>query len=131
MRAPRDLVRRRTHLMRTRAALLAPVPPTTSPYNLPERGQKIADQAPREGVADRCAPPAVHQSVEVDWALIPSDDQRLGPRALSMVQAANHPEANPRYLVHTVPGLGQSLSLGRRDDIHDRARCPRGPALVS
>ena len=42
MRATRDLLRRRTHLMRKRAALLAHVQNTNAPYNWPKIGQKIA-----------------------------------------------------------------------------------------
>ena len=41
-RATRALLRRRIHLMRTRAELLTHVQHTNSPYNLPEIGQKMA-----------------------------------------------------------------------------------------
>jgi len=94
MRATRDLLRRRTHLLRTRAALLAHVHNTNSQYNLPEIGQKIADKANRAGVADRCADPAVHKSIEVDLALLPYDDQRLNDIELSIVKAATHHDAH-------------------------------------
>ena len=69
MRATRDLLRRRTHLMRKRAELLAHVQNTTSHYNLPAIGKKIAYQANRDGVAQRFAEPAVQQRIEVDLAL--------------------------------------------------------------
>jgi transposase len=75
MRATRDLRRRRLHLTRTRAELLPHVQQTTWPYNLPELGQKIADQANRHGVAARFPDPAVHKSVEIDRALIDFYDQ--------------------------------------------------------
>jgi transposase len=45
MRATRDLLRRRNHLMRKRAELLAHVQNTNSQYNLPDIGKKIAYQA--------------------------------------------------------------------------------------
>jgi hypothetical protein len=41
-RATRDLVRRRTPLMRQRAELLSPVPNTNSPYHLPAIGKTMA-----------------------------------------------------------------------------------------
>ena len=69
-RATRDLLRRRTHLMRKRAALLSHVQNTNSQSNLPESGKKIAYQANREGVAERFADPAVQKTIEVDLALI-------------------------------------------------------------
>jgi transposase len=59
MRATRDLLRRRMHLMRKRAELLAHIQNTTSQYNLPEIGKKIAYKANREGVAERFPEPAV------------------------------------------------------------------------
>jgi hypothetical protein len=77
MRAARDLLRRRIHLMRQRAELLAHVQNTNSQYNLPEIGKKIAYKANRHGFAERYADPAVHKSIEVDLALITYYDQLL------------------------------------------------------
>jgi transposase len=77
-RATRDLLRRRTHLRRTRAELLAHVQHTNSQDNLPELGKKIAYKAHRDGVAARVADAAVHKRIEVDWALITYDDQLFG-----------------------------------------------------
>jgi transposase len=130
-RATRDLLRRRTHLMRTRAALLAHVQNTTSHDNLPAIGKKLAYQAHRAGVADRVAAPAGQKSVAVDLALSTSDDQLLGDRELALVQAAKPHDANTLYLVQTVPGIGKSRSLVRLYEIHDSARFPRGPEVVS
>src|ERR671932_1975489 len=70
MRATRDLLRRRTHLMRKRAELLAHVHNTTSQYNLPEIGKKIAYKANRNGVAERFDEAAVQKTIEVDLDLI-------------------------------------------------------------
>src|SRR5262245_38489035 len=64
MRATRDLLRRRTHLMRKRAELLVHVQNTNSQYNLPEIGKKMAYKAHREGVAARVDDPAVHKTME-------------------------------------------------------------------
>ena len=49
MRATRDLLRRRMHLVRKRAALLTHSQNTNSQYNLPTIGKKIADKANRTG----------------------------------------------------------------------------------
>src|SRR5262245_31804890 len=125
MRATRDLWRRRTHLMRKRAELLAHVQNTTSQYTLPAIGTKLADQATRDGVAQRCAAPAVHTSLEVDLALRTSDDQLLGDVERSIRQAATPQDANPLSLLPTVPGIGKLLSRVRRDAIHAMARFPK------
>jgi transposase len=53
MRATRDLLRRRNHLIRKRAELLAHMQNPNSQYNLPEIGKKIAYKANRDGVAER------------------------------------------------------------------------------
>jgi transposase len=58
-RATPDLLRRRMHLMRQRVELLAHIHNTTSPYNLPDIGTKLADKANRDGVAERFPDPAV------------------------------------------------------------------------
>ena len=68
MRSTRDLLRRRTYLMRKRAELLAHVQHTNSQYNLPEIGKKIAYKANRAGVAERFSDPAVQTSIETDLA---------------------------------------------------------------
>jgi hypothetical protein len=77
MRATRDLLRRRNHLMRKRAELLAHVQNTNSQYNLPEIGRKIAYQANRDGVAERFDDAAVQKTIEVDLALITYYDELL------------------------------------------------------
>jgi hypothetical protein len=63
MRATRDLLRRRVHLMRKRAELLTHVQHTNRQYNLPEIGKKIAYKANRDGVAERFPDPAVQKSI--------------------------------------------------------------------
>jgi len=92
-RATRDLLRRRTHLMRKRAELLAHVQNTHSQDNLPEIGKTIAYTAHREGVADRVADPAVPTSIDVDLALLTYYAQLLNDLELSMVKAAKPHDA--------------------------------------
>jgi hypothetical protein len=88
MRATRDLVRRRWHLTRTRAAWRAHVQHTHSPYNLPEIGKKSASKAHRDGVAERCPDPAVQTRVAVDLALMDSYERLLRALELTSLQTA-------------------------------------------
>src|SRR5437773_4739161 len=111
MRATRDLLRRRIHLMRKRAELLAHVQNTNSQYNLPEIGKKIAYKANRDGVAERFAEAAVQKTIEVDLALITYYDELLKDLELSLLKTAKHHDANTLYLLQTVPGIGKILSL--------------------
>src|SRR5919109_377576 len=111
MRATRDLLRRRTHLMRKRAELWSHVQNTNSQYNLPEIGKKIAYKANREGIAERFHDPAVHKTIEVDLALITYYDQLLGDLELYILKTAKQHDAHTLYLLQTVPGIGKLLSL--------------------
>ena len=108
MRATRDLLRRRTHLMRTRAELLAHVQNTNSQYNVPDIGKKIAYKANREGVAERCNDPAVQKTIEVDLALITYYDELLRDLELSIVKTAKQHEAHTLYCSKPCPVLAKS-----------------------
>jgi len=125
MRATRDLLRHRMHLARKRGELLAHGHNTNSQYNLPAIGTKIAYKANRDGVAERCADPAVQKSIEVDLALITYDDAWLRDLDLTIVTTAKHHDANTLSLLQTVPGIGTMLSLVLRYEIHDIKRFPR------
>jgi transposase len=131
MRATRDLLRRWVHLMRTRAERLTHIQQTNSRYNLPEIGQKIADKANRAGVAERFADPAVQQSIEVDLALIGHDDELLRDVERSILQAAKQRNSHTLYLLRTVPGIGELLSLVLLYEMHDIQRFPRVQDVVS
>ena len=112
-------------LARTRGELLAHVHNTNSQYHLPALGKNIAYKTNRDGVAERCADPAVHKSIEVDLALITSDDALLRDVERTIVTTAKHHDANTLYLLHTVPGIGTILSLVLLYDIHQIDRFPR------
>jgi Transposase and inactivated derivatives len=124
-RATRDLLRRRMHLARKRGALLAPVHNTNRPYHLPAIGTKSAYKTHRDGVAERCAAPAVPKSLAVALALLTSDDELWRDIALPIVTTAKHHDAHTLSLRPTVPGLGKLLRLGLRYDIPQIDRCPR------
>jgi transposase len=131
LRATRDLLRRRTHLMRKRAELLAHVQKTNSQDNLPDIGKKIAYKANREGVADRFPELAVQKNIEVDLALITYYDELLSDLELYILKTAKQHDAHPLYLVQTVPGIGKILSLVLLYESHDIARFPRVQDFVS
>jgi transposase len=131
MRATRDLLRRRIHLMRKRAELLAHVQNTNSQYNLPEIGKKIAYKANREGVAERFADPAVQKSMEVDLTLIDYYDRLLTDVELHIVKSAKQHDANTFYRLRSIPGVGKILALVLLYEIHDIDRFPSVQDFVS
>jgi transposase len=91
----------------------------------------MAYKANRDGVAERLPNPAVQKSIEVDLALLGHDDHRLRDVELSVLKTAKQPDANTLYLLCTVPGIGEMLSLVLLDEIHHIERFPRVPEFVS
>ena len=131
MRATRDVLRRRMHLMRKRAELLAHVQNTNSQYNLPEISKKLAYKANRAGVAERFPEPAVHKSITVDLALIDTYDRLLTDLELDLVQTAKVHDAQTFYRLRSIPGVGKILALVLLYEIHDIHRFPRVQEFVS
>jgi transposase len=131
MRATRDWLRRRIYWTRKRAELLTHLQNTHSQYHLPEIGNKLAYKAHRAGVAERFPALAVQKSLEVALALIGYDDQLLSAGELHILKAAKQHDAQPLYLLQTVPGIGTILRLVLLDAIHDMERFPRVQDFLS
>jgi len=70
MRATRDLMRRRNHLMRKRSELYAHIQNTNSQYNLPDTFGPIARHQNRDGIAGQFEQPSVQKSIAVDIEMI-------------------------------------------------------------
>ncbi len=98
---------------------------TTSQSPLPALGKKIASKANRDGVAERCADPAVQKSLAVDLPRIGHDDALLRAVALPIVKTAKHHDATTLSLLQTVPGIGTILRRVLLYEIPDSARFPR------
>jgi len=131
MRATRDLRRRRCHLMRKRAELLAHMQNTNSQYNLPEIGKKLAYKANREGVEEHCPDPSVRKTIEGEVALIDHYDQLLGEVELYITRPAKTHEVQTFSRLQSVPGIGPILALVILYEIHDLPRFPRVQDFVS
>ena len=109
MRATRDLLRRRMHLMHKRAELVAHIQNTNSQYNLPEIGKKLSYKSNRMGVAERFDDPSARKTVEVDRELLDFYDPLLGNLELYILRTAKEHDSHALYLLHTVPGIGSPL----------------------
>jgi transposase len=111
MRATRDLLRRRTYLVRHRADLLAHIQNTNSQYNLPEFGQKIARKMHRVGLAEAFPDAAVQRSIAVDVELIDHLDLVLDRLKDEIERTARHHDPQALFLLRTVHGIGATLGL--------------------
>jgi hypothetical protein len=119
------------HLLRTRAALRAPIHHPNRQENLPEIGQTLAYTANREGVAERCLDPAVPTRLARDLTLIGQDDRWLTAVERDRVQPVTAHKAPTCYRLRSIPGGGTLLALVRRDDIQALRRLPRGQECVA
>jgi len=124
MRATRDLLRRRCHLMRKRAELLTHIQNTNSQYCLPQFGKKIAYKTNRHGLPERFPDPSVQKSMAVDLALIDHYDKLLTEVELYITRTAKVHDVNAFYRLRSVPGIGKILALVMLYEIHDIARFP-------
>src|SRR5262249_52241845 len=131
MRATRDLLRRRCHLVRKRAELLAHIQNTNSQYNLPEIGKKLAYKANREGVEEHFPDPSVRKTIAVDVSLSAHYDKLLDEVELSMTRTATAHAGQPFARLQSVPGIGQMLALVILYEIQDIHRFPRVQDFVS
>jgi len=131
MRATRDLLRRRCHLVHKRAELLVHIQNTNSQYNLPELGKKLAYKANREGVAEHFPDPSVRKTIEVEVSLIDHYDKLLGEVKLYITRTAKMHDGQTFTRLQSVPGIGQMLALVLRYEIQDIARFPRVQDFVS
>src|SRR5882762_1760023 len=131
MRATRDLLRRRCHLVQKRAELLAHIQNTNSQYNLPEIGKRLAYKANREGVEEHFPDPSVRKTIEMDVSLINHSDKLLGEVELYITRSAKAHDVQTFARLQSVPGIGQILALVILYEIQDIARFPRVQDFVS
>ena len=131
MRSTRDLLRRRMHLTRKRAELLAHVQNTNYQYNLPDIGKKIAYKANREGVAERFPDEAVQKSIELNLKLLDFYDSLLLRLEHELSITAKAHDADSYFRIRSIPGIGRILGLVLLYEIHDISRFPRVQDFVS
>jgi transposase len=131
MRATRDLLRRRCHLVHKRAELFAHLHTTNSQYNLPEIGKKLAYKANRAGVEEHFPDPSVRKTIEVDVSLLDHYDKLLGEVERYSTRSAKAPDVQTFSRLPSVPGIGQMLALVIWYEMQDIARFPRVQDFVS
>jgi transposase len=131
MRATRDLLRRRIHFVRKRAALFTHIKNTASQYNLGESLGSISKPKNREGLIEKFPDPAVQRMVEIDLILIESYDKMLDQLDRDIVKTAKTHDPISYTLLKTIPGVGRILSLVLLYEIKNITRFPRVQDFVS
>jgi transposase len=126
MRETRDLLRRRTFLVRRRAELLAHLVNTNSQYNLPPLTQKLCYAANREEIdlPSRFADPSVRKNVQTDLTLIDAFDAQIRDLELHLTRTAKIDDPQAYQRLRSIPGVGPVLALIFLYEIHDIHRFP-------
>jgi transposase len=122
MRATRDLLRRRNHLVHKRAELLAHIQNTAIQYNLPEIGVNLSCEGNRKEVAQLFPDPQVRKIVQVDLAMIDAYDDVLKVLEPDIEKTARRHDWHALMLLRSVHGIGQILGLVMLYEIHDIER---------
>jgi transposase len=124
MRETRDLLRRRTFLVRRRSELLAHLVNTNSQYNLPPLSQKLCYPRNRQDLdlPARFADPSVQRNVQTDLALTDALDEQIGELELYLTRTAKIDDPQAYHRLLTVPGVGKVLALIFLYEIHDVKR---------
>jgi len=113
MRETRDLLRRRTYLVRQRAALRTHLQILNAQYNLAPFPTKLAYAANRTemNIAERFADPSVQKSAAINLALIDRLDELIGDLELYLVRTAKVDDLQTFYRLRRIPGVGKVLAL--------------------
>ena len=132
MRETRDLLRRRTFLVRKRAEALVHLQNTNSQYNHPPLAKKLAYAKNRQEVdrPSRFDDPSVKKNVELDLALLDVYDTQVRQVELYLTRTAKVDDPQAYHRLRSIPGVGPVLALVLLYEIHDIRRFPEvGPFL--
>jgi transposase len=132
MRSTRDLLRRRNHLARKRAELIAHIQNTNHQYNFDDLG-RISRKCDRNkaGVTERFADPIVQKTIELDISLIEHYDKLLNHLEHELSLIAKVHDADSYFRLRSIPGVGRVLGLSILYEIHDISRFPSVQDFVS
>lgn len=131
MRATRDLLRRRNHLVRKRAELYAHIQNTRSQYNLSDFMGRIAKPQNREGIVERFEDHSVQRMIDADLAVIEAYDPIIAKMERDIIRMADQHDPVAYSLLKSIPGIGKILGLVILYEIEDINRFPTVQDFVS
>jgi transposase len=132
MRATRDLLRRRSRLVRQRGALLAHATNTNTQYNLEPLPGRLTYKKNRDAFAENFDDdPSLRVNVELDLALVQHYDAVIADaeRHILRTVKADDPDAFGR--LRSVPGIGKITALTILYEMHTIKRFPRVQHFLS
>lgn len=111
MRATRDLLRRRTKIVRHGADLKAHVANTTSQYNLPPNKVNLKNVTAREQLRSTFPERAVQKNIDLDMSLLDCYAEQLSKVEGYIQQQAKQHNPIHFHLLKSVWGIGPILAL--------------------
>ncbi len=111
MRATRDLLRRRTKIVRHGADLKSHVANTTSQYNLPPNKVNLKNKGAREQLRSTFPDLSVQKSIDLDMAILDCYAQQLSKVEWYIQQQAKQHNPKHFHLLKSVWGIGPILAL--------------------
>jgi transposase len=125
MRSTRDLLRRRSYLVRQRTELLSHLQTVNNQHNLPALQKRITSEANRTAILDRFAgEPQLAAAVAADCAIIDALEAQVRRLELHLERCAKVQDAQAFYLLRSLPGVGKILALTILYEIHSIDRFP-------
>tara|TARA_B110000014_G_C20094012_1_gene573177 strand:+ start:124 stop:1167 length:1044 start_codon:yes stop_codon:yes gene_type:complete len=122
MRATRDLLRRRTKIVRHGAQLKGHVANTTSQYNLPPNKVNLKNKGSREIIRETFPDPVVQRNIDLDMALLDCYAAELSKIEWFIEQQAKQHNPIHLHILKSISGVGRILSLTILYEIGDIAR---------
>ena len=122
MRSTRDLLRRRTNLVRHGANLKAHVANTTSQYNLPPNKVNLKNVCAREQLRHTFEDQSAQCMIDLDMAVLECYSHELSQVEWYLEQQAKAHQPVYLNLLRTIPGIGRVLALTILYEIGDIKR---------
>src|SRR5262249_19278139 len=133
MRETRDLLRRRTWLVRHRAGLITHLQILNAQYNLPPFPKKLSHPGNRleTDVAARFTDPSVQKSATCDLAVIDCLEGQIAALELYLTRTAKVDDVQTYHRLRTIPGVGPVLALILLYEVHDTSRFANAGQFLS
>lgn len=124
LRPIRDLMRRRSYLVRIKSEIQGHIALTNYQYNLPDFEKNIVHKGNRVGLAEHFTDAGVRKNVETDIAAMDALHEQIRQLEHYIVRHAKQFDPRMFYRLKTVPGIGEVLALTILYEVHDINRFP-------
>jgi transposase len=131
MRSTRDLLRRRSYLVRERAALIVHSSLTNHQYNLAVQTKRLSYSSNREAFVEKFEDRSLRANVQLDMTLCDVIDEQLRRVECLLLQKAQLHAPGAFHVLRSVPGIGKILALVIIYEVHDIHRFPSVQDFVS